>query len=594
MTSVIRPALLLALLLPLAAAHGSARADDEVSTDPEGRILHRRLPPPPGAKEGTPVFVYDPRRGGSLPREFQRDGQMMPRPESGSEPAEGEAAYSRGGLGNSGEAAPEDPDAGRPSPPEEAGEDGGSTGPSTVVRMDPRGTLGDEARPDRDTDKEGTLGYHSVFDPTVVPFKRNRTLDTVAEDGSLVLGPGSTEVLEPVGNHAGGGREVFWGSILVIAEPGEEVPLPSVSPASRILSWEATPPRNVTFLRDAADNHYVRSAEGGRFRLIFLMDAPTSWFGRPLPRGATVQDVPPDLRPRLPDSMAPSAREVARDLGLSRRMDYATVIRRLVHHFRSFEAGDPPPESDDVYRDLALGGRGICRHRVYAFVVTAHGLGIPARYTFNEAHVFAEVWLPGPEAGWLRVDLGGGAERLVVEGADDKVRHRVRGRDPFDRPEAYARQLGQGPMAGATEVEGLPPARRPGRDAGGDHEGGETTTPSRALLPAPMERPVAGPEARPTRTTLSIERAVVYRGTPVTVRGRVTTTSGEPVPGGRVQLLLRSGSDGQAVGLLGVTPVGADGRFESHVTIPEEQPPGGYEIVAGFLGSARWRPSRSP
>ena len=35
--------------------------------------------------------------------------------------------------------------------------------------------------------------------------------------------------------------------------------------------------------------------------------------------------------------------------------------------------------------DLALSKKGVCRHRAYAFTITAQGLGIPARMVMNEA-----------------------------------------------------------------------------------------------------------------------------------------------------------------------------------------------------------------
>ncbi len=575
---------------------GVAAADDDVSTTPEGRILHRRLPPPLGGSAGPPVFVYDPRRGGSLPLEVQRDGQALRAPGDDAERAPGEVIYAHDGA--TGPAAPAGPDSAAASG-DAAPEPSATSPPGELdpfgARMDPRQSLGSRALPDRDTEREGTLGYHAVFDPSVVPFKRNRALDTVAADGSLTLGPPRFETVRPAGNHGATDREVFWGSVLVEGRPGEEIPLPSVAPSARILSFETTPRTAVTFVRDQADNFYIRTASPGRFRLIFLTDAPSGYFGRSVPLGHTVRDVPPELRPHPDADYAARARKVAARLGLDVSAPYDQLLSALVTHFREFEPGDPPPESDDIYTDLALGKRGICRHRAYGFVVTAQGLGIPARYVFNEAHVFVEVWVPGRDAGWMRIDLGGGAERLVIQGTEDKLRHRPRGRDPFERPEAYARALAQGQSsAGAGSVEGLPPVRRNERATASPSQGLGKPVSGGALLPPAVSRRQERPDLRATRTSLELSDTLIFRGDALEGSGRVLDGAGRPVTIGSVQLLLMDGPGGRALGLLALTTLDSAGRFSARFNIPADQRPGGYEVVAEFLGADPYAASRSP
>lgn len=592
----------IALCLPLLAASvvagslgattSSARAGDEVSTDARGRVLHRRLPPPPGQAGSAPVFVYDPRQGSELPREVQRDGQVLPMPAGGTEPEDGEAVYSAEGL-TSGDPSSATPEAstGTAAPTPSAAAEPPATGEPAV---DPRGTLGDEALPDRDTDMEGTLGYHAVFDPSIVPFKRNRALGRVNVHGALQIAGGRLRAVPTIGNRVGADREVFWGSILVQAAAGDTIPLPSVAPDSRILSYEATPAARVNFLADDDDNFYMRleptpgeAQQARKIRLVFLMDAPKAYFARPMPRGARLSQVPAAMRPTLPPSMQAPARDVIRALGLEGERDLVRALNRLVSHFRSFEPGEPPPDTGDTYRDLALGKRGICRHRGYGFVVTAHALGIPARYVFNEAHVFVEAWIPGEDQGWVRIDLGGGAERLVVQGADDKIRHRPSGRDPFDRPSEYA----DANAAGATEVTGLPPAARPDRSVSSGTGAGRLR---RSMLPPPAMRAAARAGATPTSTELLVGDSLVYRGEPITVTGHVVDRRGRPVKTGDVQILLLDAGSGEALGLLRMTRLDATGRFETTITFPEDQTPGGYELVAEFLGTAALAPSRSP
>jgi hypothetical protein len=575
-----------------------ALAADDMSTTPDGRILHRRLPPPAGGSAGPPVFVYDPRRGGTMPLEMQRDGQALRAPGDDPERAPGEVIYAHDGATSP--SAPAGPDSASAPATGDAPPEPSTTSPPGEIdpfgaRMDPRQSLGSRALPDRDTEKEGTLGYHAVFDPSVVPFKRNRALDTVAADGSLTLGPTRFETVRPAGNHGATDREVFWGSVLVEGRPGEEIPLPSVAPSARILSFETTPRTAVTFVRDQADNFYIRTASPGRFRLIFLTDAPSSYFGRSVPLGHTVRDVPPELRPRPDADYAARARKVAARLGLDAAAPYDQLLSALVTHFREFEPGDPPPESDDIYTDLALGKRGICRHRAYGFVVTAQGLGIPARYVFNEAHVFVEVWVPGRDAGWMRIDLGGGAERLVIQGTEDKLRHRPRGRDPFERPEAYARALAEGQSsAGAGAVEGLPPVRRSERAAVSPARGVGKPLSGATLLPPPVSRRQERADLRATRTSLELSETMIFRGDALDASGRVVDAAGRPVTIGSVQLLLMDGPGGRALGLLALTTVDAAGRFNARVNVPADQRPGGYEVVAEFLGADPYAASRSP
>ncbi|MBP9088829.1 MAG: hypothetical protein KBG15_22085, partial [Kofleriaceae bacterium] len=154
-----------------------------------------------------------------------------------------------------------------------------------------------EQKPDLNTGSDGTLYYVSVFNPDVLPFKRMSALDGMREDYTMtIVSQALTEV--PVGAKTtdDGGRDRFWGSVLVTIKPGVDVPLPSVAPDMRILSVEATPKVALRFSKDSADNFYVRSDESnaqGTYRLRFLADADTGYFAPTLPlkRRYTIKDV---------------------------------------------------------------------------------------------------------------------------------------------------------------------------------------------------------------------------------------------------------------------------------------------------------------
>ena len=68
--------------------------------------------------------------------------------------------------------------------------------------------------------------------------------------------------------------------------------------------------------------------------------------------------------------------DLARRSGVSEKA-VQLVLDPLVAHFRSFETGVIPSPSRSTYRDLALSRRGVCRHRAYAFTITALAAGIP-------------------------------------------------------------------------------------------------------------------------------------------------------------------------------------------------------------------------
>ena len=111
--------------------------------------------------------------------------------------------------------------------------------------------------------------------------------------------------------------------------------------------------------------------------------------------------------------------KVRDELGLTRDISPAENLRKMVTYFRSFTPSDDatpsPTGSDDIYLDLTLSRKGVCRHRSFGFLVTALGLGIPARMVINEAHAWVEVQT---DRMWERIDLGGAAG-AIEEGISD-------------------------------------------------------------------------------------------------------------------------------------------------------------------------------
>ena len=544
-------------------------------------VLHERLPGSPsgGAGAGDPSLVFDPASDGALPDAVRTNGEDVPAPpllppDAASSPEDrGELVYR-------------------------------AVRPEEVVRGAAQ-SVTPETPFDRHTQREGMLYYHAVFDPSVVPFKRNNAKDGIRADYSLEVRDARLREVELAGNRLERGRDAFWGSVLVDLAAGQPTPIPSVSPESRILGYEAAPQVALRFWKDGADNYYVQADESGRVRLNVLMDAPRRYFSESLPRGVRTSSATAGYEgpaPRIPSAARGVAEEVWREVGIRPDMTLDVVLPRLVSYFRAFVPGEPPPQSDDIYRDLALGKRGVCRHRVHAFVITAQSLGIAARYVSNEAHVFAEVWVPGDDPGWLRVDLGGGADGLTVFGGEDRRRHVPETEDPFpasgDYEDNYSFQAvegGEGP-AGATRVLGLPPRQRvtrggAGRDGRTD-DGAEGEVVRDPSLPSSLG--LLSREGRiPTRLRLVTVDASVFRGETVSVAGRVTDPDGRGVGGLPVVVFLVPPAGESGARKLGGTLADGAGRFEEDLPVPRDLAVGTYRLMVQHMGDDRYAPARA-
>lgn len=455
-----------------------------------------------------------------------------------------------------------------------------------------------EVKPDRETARQPWLRYHAVFDPAVIPFKRNSVWDRVRDDGVLVVGSPELTEISVIGDRLERGRQAFWGSVLVDFLAGTPVPIPSVAPTARILGFDTAPEVALRFYRDGADNFFVSAgAFTGRVRVNVRMDAPDTWFQRSLDSDLSMDTIPAAVRPRLPARLAEDVDFVAKKIGVRSSQGFTRVLQKLVRWFRSFKPGELRGSQRSLYRALALGQKGICRHRAYAFVVTAQGLGIPARYAANEAHVFVEVYIPDGQ-GWLRIDLGGGALGMTVRNGVDKSRHTVLDPDPFDQPPefraGYSHRASQPEHVDGEvgdEVLGLP-------DNGRALNNGERRSPSRVSdvlhgLPLGEAIPFEMSEGQASsQTRLDEVSGHVYRGKKLHVSGAVNAGV-RPLSGAMVRINLMD-RDGTAIRrVLGTVQTGQKGVFRASLTIPLSVDPGIWEIMAEFVGNDVFAPSRS-
>jgi hypothetical protein len=484
-----------------------------------------------------------------------------------------------------------------------------------LLSGDPRRSVRmDRITPDRTTTHDGVLRYRAEFNPSVVPFKRMTAMDAVGPDYALRVRDRTLRPVRVAKVPSSPDRDMFWGSLMLHLTKGRPVPIPSVAPSARILSYTTTPPTRVRFFRDSADNFWVQAAHTGQLRIVFLSDAPRRYFSPRVPPMVTVAHVPTHLRPRLPADVRNAANRVIKQIGVNPRATLRRQLERLAAYFRNFRPGELPRITGDTYLDIALSQRGVCRHRSFAFVITAHALGIPARYVQNEAHAFTEVFVP--RMGWARLDLGGASSELQVSGARDKAVH-APGPDPFPSPSRYATgysrlnrgvrgirssqrlrrssyrvaldSLDRSRSASGTGGTGAGTAAgRPGPAAQGGAEVVDPSLPPEVGEGAPTD---PQPALKATQISAYTGARSVFRGEQIAVWGRVTA-DGKGAPGLKVQLYLSRDSK-VTDALLGATVTGADGRFSVSLPVPVDVQVGRYRVFATTPGDQQHEASIS-
>ena len=309
-----------------------------------------------------------------------------------------------------------------------------------------------------------------------------------------------------------------------------------------------------------------------------------SAFGGPLanPAWADLPGVPP-----LPPRLSADAARVRRVIGVSRAMRPREAITTLVEYFRGFaDADDPPEPHGSVYLDLSLSKKGVCRHRSFAFLVTAESLGIPARLVLNEAHAWVEVF----DGAWRRIDLGG-AGRIRGQAASSSTRYHAP-KDAFGWPENAGRgdelAAEPGPASSAPGANGSGPGGGADPSSSAARSSSAEAKASASVAAAPAtdrdERPLSHLELR-------VDDADVRRGLPLHVRGTVAADGG---PCGRlvVGVFLRDARTTQTIPI-GSLATEADGTFAGGVVVPGDVALGDYEAFARTSGDARCGPGAS-
>ena len=438
-------------------------------------------------------------------------------------------------------------------------------------------------RIDGDTTSPAVVSYDDPFIPAVTPFKRQYAYDTVDEAAELVVADRRLRKVE-TGGSALPGEDQFFGDLFVDVVPGVPVRVPTPGPGARVLASRVEPNVAVELVHDGADNWFLVGSARQRIRLVLELAVPRAAFGAPYPDVTWASLVP--RVPLLPPAVRDVARDVLHALGLSQSVSPRDALAALVAHFRAFAASEDLPKSRlpiELYRELALAKKGVCRHRAFAFTVSALALGMPARMVRNEAHAWVEV---SDGAIWHRIDLGGAAGRFELDPAARTPPH-VPPDDPFVWPPGARSSTLSVESSGAAPSSGTD-ARSPGASSAEapnaeprEAEASTSTTArddgeaSSALTPAAVAVEVASGETR--------------RGARIHVRGSVTAGN-DACPGARVDFALR-GSTGRSF-TLGSLPTGPEGRFDAELTVPLGLEVGDYSLAATTPGAGACGASR--
>lgn len=430
--------------------------------------------------------------------------------------------------------------------------------------------------PDRDTRRPNVESYDDPFSPATAPFKRLRAYDSVDIDYSLRVRDRTLRTLA-VGGAVNAGDEPFYGDLSVDLIPDQPVRIPTVGPGARILKMHTTPTVPIEIVHDAADNWFARSSSRARVRLVVELVIPRATFGSEF---ADVEWSQLDalVRPQPAPHRAAFA-DVAKAIGITRSMRPREALAKMVEYFRSFEPSDVAPRGrEDIYLDLALSKKGVCRHRSFAFLVTALNIGIPARLVVNEAHAWVEA---SDGSLWHRIDLGGAAANLQQENDPS--------RPPYaPPPDPYAWPT--------TQDSGQDLAQRSRNEQGPqrtqDADGGAPSPSSSAVSPAPSPTATNDDDARrpPSDVTIELDGADVRRGTPLHLRGSVSGAVG-PCGHVRVDVWLSGGAAPRPI-VVGSLSTDERGGYDGVVVVPRDFGLGDYDLSATTPGDTVCGPSR--
>jgi hypothetical protein len=501
-------------------------------------LLHEYIEPNPAEDVELSATTQD----GAMPAAIETESGVVPAPQSGERKPKGEHAY------------------------------GGNATPDSIDAS---------YRVDRDTTRPDSVSYDEPFIPALAPFKRLYAYDAVDESFELTVFDKQLTRLE-IGGKPGPQDDQFYADLFVDLAPGVPVRIPSVAPGARALVARTDPEISFQLERDRADNWFMIGDTRRRVRLIMQVSAPRAAFSAELADatwGELLRQLPP-----LPPPVRSAALEVAHQIGVSQKQTPRQVTAGLVAYFRGFAPSDATPKATrgvQLYQELALSRKGVCRHRAYAFMVTALGLGLPTRMVRNEAHAWVEVY---DGVRFHRIDLGGAAGRMDWDPSQGDHVHRPPP-DPFAWPEGA--ESGQAMLS--ETLEGSASSANPSAAPSASSRR-PASVPSAPGSEPSAPQPAAQQDERPrAAVVLKVSAPSTQRGATLQISGAVEA-SGEACAFSRVDVSLRDSSGVET--WLGAFPTDASGNIDGRVTVPFDVEVGDYKVVARTPGAGRCGASR--
>lgn len=519
----------MALLLPLLSPVASARAD--------GPVVHEYFEPNPEEDLRFSATTSD----GAMPAAIETPVGVVSAPPTGRRAERDEVAY------------------------------GGASTPDSADAS---------YQIDRDTTRPDRVGYDEPFTPSIAPFKRLYAYDAIDESLELVVAVKRLTKIA-IGGNLEVGEDSFYADLFVDLSANVPVRIPSVGPGTRVLVARLDPPEPFELLRDSADNWFLLASVRRRVRLVMQLAIARAVFSSPFPSVSWTALAP--AVSALPSAAREASERVLSYVGVSRQQTPREALERLVRYHRSFVPSEDLPRARRpslLYEELSTSQKGVCRHRAYAFVVTALALGLPARLVRNEAHAWVEVF---DGQLWHRIDLGGAATDLEYRATRDNPLYQAPD-DPYSWPQGS--EPGQSMARRARELRGSGAAAPPSATAiasaaTASTASGGVAASSAAPPPDASDRPNA-------ELSLTVEPASVPRGGAVALRGSARA-DGEACRFARVDVGLRS-TTGHAIAIAAL-PTDAAGAFAGQVSIPLDIAVGDYDLVVSTPGAGRCGPS---
>lgn len=484
----------------------------------------------------------------------------------------------------------------------------GAHGPSSAIPLkNPQGGLNPRNAKnslDQHTHKVDPLSYFAAFDPSIIPYKRVVAQNKVVIDGPLsyafAVEPGNMHAVDIRSTSPRVTEDVFWGTFLVRTQGYKMHPIPSISPEQAILKMTTEPKIHASIMRDDAGNHYIKTTHTGLVRLNIKLAVSRDYFNGAF-LSTTWNKFPESKAISLPIRATHAAKDVLGTLGITREaMKPRQALHALVKHYRGFKIKRFPKDlqGDDVYKSISLSKLGVCRHRSFAFAISASALGIPTRYIYNEAHAFVEVFWPGQ--GWRRIDLGGSAEHLTMHSSPQNV-HDAQDH-ALPEPASFKRELdhmnakpGSEHSAGGTSIDAAKQSVSESKNAlPADAHAHTTLTDSQHN---DLSRDLAQPESnsnreQDTRQSVSIVdlqySEFVRRGSSFVLKGRLLEEiTRRPVAGRSIKVSLVGSL--QKLTRLGRTKTQRTGLFELSVDVPKALSIGRWTLEVAFDGDAYYK-----